>query len=97
MSTEYSTFGTTPKHVASCGYVETPDKFALMFWSDTLARDGACHSDAHLLKAACRQVVAKTVKGLWTARSENICQYHVKVLRHSNFRSVPFCRICGIR
>ena len=28
MSTKCSTFGTTPKHVASCGYVEKQDKFA---------------------------------------------------------------------
>ena len=65
------TFGTTPKHVASCGYVEMRDKFASMFWCDTLARGGTCHFDAHLLKAACCQVVAKTVKGLWTALSES--------------------------
>ena len=42
-----------PGHVASCGYVEMQDKFALMFWSDTLARDGKCHFDARLLKATC--------------------------------------------
>ena len=63
MSTQCSTFGTTPKHVASYGHVETPDKFALMFWSDALSRDGTCHFDAHLLKATCCH------KGLWTARS----------------------------
>ena len=34
MSTKCPTFGTTPKHVASCGYVEKQDKFASIFWSD---------------------------------------------------------------
>ena len=53
-----------PKHVASCGYVEMQDKVALMFQSDTLARDGSCPFDAHFLKATRCQVVAKTVKGL---------------------------------
>ena len=48
-----------------------------VFWSDTLARDGTCHFDAHLLKANCCQVAAKTVKGMWTARSENICCHGV--------------------
>ena len=66
------TFGTIPEHVASFGYVEEHDKFALMFWSSSLARDGTCHFDAHLLKATSCQVVAKTVKTLWTPLSENI-------------------------
>ena len=71
-SNKCPTFGTTPKHVASCGYVEMQDKFALIFKCDTLTRDGSCPLYAHFLKAACCQVVAKTVKGLWTVRSENI-------------------------
>ena len=58
--------------LASSGYVEMQDKFALMFWSDTHARDGKCHFDAHFLKATCCQVVARTVKGFWKALSENI-------------------------
>ena len=63
-SNKCPTFGTTPKHVASCGYVEMQDKVALMFQSDTLASDGSCPFDAHFLKATSCQVVAKTVKGL---------------------------------
>ena len=59
-------------HVASCGHVEMQDKFALMFKCDTLTRDGSCPFDAHFLKATCCQVVAKTVKGLYTVCSENI-------------------------
>ena len=77
----------------------------------TLARDGACHFDAHLLKHTSCQIVAKTVKGFWTVLSEVMqCQassYHdstcaevcprccVKVLRHSHLFIVPFCRTCG--
>ena len=43
---------------------------ALMFWSSSLARDGACHFDANLLKPTSCQVVAKIVKGFLTLLSE---------------------------
>ena len=78
MSTKCHTFGTTPKHVASCGYVEMRDKLASMFSSEVNQQVvEKCHFYVHLLKATCCQVVAKTVKGMWTARSENICCHGV--------------------
>ena len=33
------------------------------------ARDGKCHFDANLVKAASCQIVAETVKGFWTAQT----------------------------
>ena len=36
----------------------------------TLARDGACHFNANLLKHTSCQIVAKTVKGFWKVLSE---------------------------
>ena len=38
----------------------------------SLPREGKCHFDAHLLEATCCQVVAKTVKTLWTPLFESI-------------------------
>ena len=71
----------------------------------------ACHFDANLPKPTSCQIVAKTVKGFWTALSDVMqCQtpsyhdstcgeaflrYGVKELRHSHLFIVPFCRTCG--
>ena len=66
------TFGTIPEHVASFGDVEKRDNGVNVLEFFSLARDGTCHFDAHLLKATSCQVVAKTVKKLWTPLSENI-------------------------
>ena len=57
----------------------------------TLARDGKCHFDANLVKATSCQIVAETVKGFWTALSENIrCPAVSQGLRITTQRVVKF-------
>ena len=72
MSNKCLTFGTIPEHVAPFRDVEKRDKFASMFWSAFRSHVLGDVNLSRILEATSCQVVAKTVKGFWTALSENI-------------------------